>query len=471
MLEQHLKAQIIDQLGYIATTSQEEAAARLAHFLFRNKPEDIFILNGYAGTGKTTMINALIKTLSQHKIQSVLMAPTGRAAKVISKYTGHSAYTIHKKIYRQKSSSDGFGKFELNKNLYSNTLFIVDEASMIGNDSYETAFFGSGKLLDDLIEFVYTGNHCRLILIGDEAQLPPVGLDSSPALNLSILENYGLKALNISLEDIIRQSTTSGILMNANRIRAMQTENTSDLLTINYWDFDDVNRISGEELIDEIDQSYRSVGINDTIIVCRSNKRANQYNQGIRNRILFREEEIAAGDLLMVVKNNYFWFEESEEINFIANGDLIEILRIYDYEDLYGFRFANITARFIDYDTEIDLKIILDTLSIESASLSAEQNKELFFAISEDYSEFNKKKRIKKVKEDPYFNALQVKFAYAITCHKAQGGQWKHVYIDQGWLPNDSINTDYYRWLYTAFTRASEKLFLVNFRKDFFGEE
>lgn len=402
------------------------------------------------------------------------MAPTGRAAKVMAGYTGMAAFTIHKKIYRQKSSADGFGMFVLNTNLYKNTYFIVDEASMISNETNESSLFGSGRLLDDLLEFVYSGENCRLILVGDTAQLPPVGLNISPALETKILENCGFSVMEFELREVVRQAENSGILMNATHIRDLINENNNaGFFHLVLERFSDVIRISGSELIETISSCYERYGVFDTTIVTRSNKRANLYNKGIRGAVLYRENEIEQGDLLMVVKNNYFWMDEDVQLDFIANGDIAEIKKIWKTEELYGFRFANVTLRFVDYDdVELDCKIFIDTLAIETASFSQEQNRQLFDAVSEDYAEIkNKRERWKKIKENPYYNALQVKFAYAVTCHKAQGGQWKAVFIDHGYLTEEMLDTEYYRWLYTAFTRPVEKLFLVNFNKNFFAEK
>lgn len=472
MLINHLVSGIISKLGYQPTIQQENAAVSIAEFILTQSPDRIYLLKGFAGTGKTTLIGALVKTLDKFKIQTVLMAPTGRAAKVLSSYAGKSAYTIHKKIYRQKSSKDGFGIFDLAKNLSSNTVFIVDEASMISIQSAETSIFGTGNLLGDLLEFVYSGKNCRLILTGDSAQLPPVGYNESPALDPQVLGNFRYKVTEHFLSEIVRQETNSGILVNATEIRQKIEHGMAFIPKISIDSFTDVQRISGNDLIEELNNCYDTAGLNETIVVCRSNKAANTYNNGIRNRILGREEEISQGDLMMVVKNNYFWTENDETINFIANGDIAEIVKIHKYEELYEFRFAEVTLRFPDYDDyEIRVKILLDALNINTASLDGESNKKLFYNIQEDYAtERTKKKKFEKVRNNPYFNALQVKFAYAVTCHKAQGGQWKRVFVDQGFLKDEMINTEYLRWLYTAFTRATEKIYLVNFGNQFFNK-
>lgn len=474
MIKKHIQSEIIKNLGRSPTPGQEALSLKLADFIAESGMDAVFLLRGYAGTGKTSMVSSLVKTFAKFKFNSVLLAPTGRAAKVLSTYTGRNAYTIHKNIYRQQSSSDGMGRFVLNKNLCKDTFFIVDEASMISNTTGETSIFGSGRLLEDLIEYVYTGNNCRLLLVGDTAQLPPVGLDVSPALSAQVLESYDREVYEYELTEVVRQDKNSGILYNATFLR--QLINSGDeqegYFNLEYKPFEDIRRLSGADLIEEISTCFDRYGLMETIVITRSNKRANKFNEGIRSTILYKEADISVGDLLLVVKNNYFWMEENEKIDFIANGDIAEIIAIYKYEELYGFRFANVSLRLIDYpDIEFDCKIILDALSIESASLSGEQNRKLFDAVAEDYVEIrNKKKRWEEIRKNPYFNALQVKFAYAVTCHKAQGGQWSAVFVDQGYLTEDMINTEFLRWLYTAFTRPVERLYLVNFNKEFFEE-
>jgi exodeoxyribonuclease V len=472
MIKNHLKSILTQNLPFSPTGCQLKLIDALADFIFSDEPDNIMLIKGYAGTGKTTMLYSLTQVLSQLKIRSVLLAPTGRAAKVMAGYTKMPAFTIHKKIYRQKSTTDGMGHFALDKNLYKNTWFIVDEASMISNEISENSVFGSGKLLDDLLEYVYSGENCRLVLVGDTAQLPPVKLNISPALDSKTLRESGFSVNEIELKEVVRQAKGSGILTNATEIRDKIGEGieTPGFFKLQTDDFQDVERISGADLIESISTSYDKFGLFDATVVTRSNKRANLFNKGIRGSILFRENEIEKGDLLMVVKNNYFWVDEDIKLDFIANGDIAEVVKIYKYEELYGFRFANVCLRFIDYeDIELDCKIFLETLSIESASFSYEQNRRLFDSVSEDYSEIrNKRERWKKVKENPYFNALQVKYAYALTCHKAQGGQWKVVYVDHGFINEEMLDTEFYRWLYTAFTRPTEKLYLVNFDKGFF---
>lgn len=474
MLKKHLHDKLIENLGFPPTEGQDRLSAKLADFIASESPERVFLLKGYAGTGKTSMVNAIVKTLSAFKVPAILMAPTGRAAKVLSTFTGKTAFTIHKCIYRQQSSSDGAGRFVLDRNLQKNCFFLVDEASMISNSAAEGAVFGSGRLLDDLYEYVYSGQNCRMILIGDTAQLPPVGMDLSPALDSQELEMYGAEVDEAELTDVVRQEMDSGILYNATMIREMIREEDclGDYFPIETEGFPDIRRLGGADLIETISTCYDRYGEQGTMVITRSNKRANKFNQGIRSSILYKDAEISTGDLLMVVKNNYFWAGEDDKLDFIANGDIAEIKSIRKYESLYGFRFADVSLRFVDYnDLEIDCKIFLDTLNIEAASFSQEDNQRLFHAVAEDYLDIrSKKQRWEKIRQNPYFNALQVKFAYAVTCHKAQGGQWDAVFIDQGYLTQDMLNKEFLRWLYTAFTRPVKELYLVNFNKEFFGE-
>jgi len=472
MIKKHIQSEILRNLGKSPTSGQVELSAKLADFVADSDSDAVFVLKGYAGTGKTTMLSSLVKTFTLFKFRSILLAPTGRAAKVLSGYSGHNAYTIHKSIYRQQSSSDGMGRFVLNKNLFKDTFFIVDEASMVSNSNAESSIFGSGRLLEDLIEYVYSGSNCRLILVGDTAQLPPVGLDVSPALSKTELDFYDRVVFEYELTDVVRQDQNSGILFNATFLRNLITggDYSPGYFHLECQSFDDIRRLGGAELIEEISTCYNRFGLFETIVVTRSNKRANKFNEGIRSTILYKESDISVGDLLMIVKNNYFWLEANEEIDFIANGDIAEIVTIYKYEELYGFRFANVSLRLLDYpDIEFDCKIILDTLAIETAALNTEQGRKLFDAVAEDYLEIrSKKKRWEKIKENPYFNALQVKFSYAVTCHKAQGGQWAAVFVDQGYVTEEMLNIEFLRWLYTAFTRPTERLYLVNFNKEFF---
>jgi exodeoxyribonuclease-5 len=467
--------QLTKNLGNTPTDDQSEALRRLSKFIIENNNDVIFLMTGYAGTGKTSLISSVVKTLDILRLRSVLLAPTGRAAKVLSSFAGKPAYTIHKKIYRQKSSKDGMGSFVLDRNVMKETYFIVDEASMISNTTNDLSIFGTGRLLDDLIEFVYSGTNCKLIITGDTAQLPPVGSTLSPALDPEALKEYGFGLMTAELREVVRQSRDSGILMNATRVRLQVAVNDLARPTIDTLNFKDITRITGEELIDELSSSYGSCGIEGTIVVVNSNKQANKYNQGIRNRIFYREEEISPGDLLMVVKNNYSLVEENEENEegqgpgFIANGDIAEIKRIRKYEERYGFRFAEMVLKFPDYDLELESKVMLDVIHLDTPSLPSEKNKELFNNILADYLNIKtKRKQYDAVKKDPYFNALQVKFSYAVTCHKAQGGQWERVFIDQGMFNRQEVTIDYLRWLYTALTRATEKLYLVNFSDDFF---
>ena len=478
MLSDFIISTLLKQFEHKPTPGQEILIQELARFVMSDDDNEMLLIKGYAGTGKTSIISSLVKAMRKFDMKTYLLAPTGRAAKVFSTYAKKTANTIHKKIFRQKSSVGAFGNFLLDANLHSNTVFIVDEASMISNNSDMKSVFGSGHLLNDLIEYTYNQKNCKLILVGDTAQLPPVRLSISPALDKSVLESYGKKVIEVVLTDVVRQSLESGILYNATLMRKIVHEKGDDNSTITEFpkfaleNFSDVKRVSGSELIEEISSSYDKYGMEETMILCRSNKRANLYNQGIRNTILFREDEISAGDYLMVVRNNYFWLNDYEETDFIANGDIIEITRIKSYEEKYGFRFANISGRFVDYnDIEVDVKVMLDTLTLETANMGTEQNKKLFFDIAEEYSDIsNKKKRYQKVKKDEYFNALQIKFAYAVTCHKAQGGQWKSVFIDQGFFRDDMLNLEYMRWLYTAFTRSTEQVQLVNFKNSFFND-
>ena len=469
MINTYLGQQIKTNFPYKPTFEQEKVVKILADFLFCRKTDSLFLLKGYAGTGKTSLIGALVKTLDQLEQKCILMAPTGRAAKVFSHYAGHPAYTIHKKIYRQKSFSNEIDNFSMNDNLHQHTLFIVDEASMIANEGLSGSMFGTGRLLDDLIQYVYSGQGCRLMLIGDTAQLPPVGEEESPALSADALRGYGLDVYECLLTEVVRQLQDSGILWNATELRQYITE--EDFFTlppIKVEGFPDIKVIPGNELIEAISDSYDHVGMDETIVICRSNKRANIYNKGIRNTILYREEELETGDLLMVAKNNYFWTEGCKEIDFIANGDIAVVRRVRREREMYGFRFADVLLRFPDYnDMELEVKLLLDTLHTETPALPKEMNDKLFYSVMEDYADISvKRERTKKMKGDPHYNALQVKYAYAVTCHKAQGGQWERVFLDQGYMTEDMLSPDYFRWLYTAFTRATETLYLVNWPKE-----
>ena len=470
MINNYLVQQIKGNFLYKPTLEQEKAVKSLADFLFSRQQDSVFLLKGYAGTGKTSLIGALVKTLDQLQQKCVLLAPTGRAAKVFSHYAKHSAFTIHKKIYRQRNYSNDMDNFSLDDNLHQQTLFIVDEASMIANDGLSGAAFGTGRLLDDLIQYVYAGTGCRLMLIGDTAQLPPVGEEQSPALSPDVLKGYGLEVYEAQLTEVVRQMHDSGILWNATELRRYISEEEVffALPSIRVDGFPDIRIIPGNELIEAINDSYDHAGMDETIVVCRSNKRANIYNRGIRNMILYREDELNSGDLLMVAKNNYFWTEQCKEIDFIANGDIAVVRRVRRVREAYGFRFADVVLAFPDYgDVELEVKLLLDTLHTDTPALPKEQNDKLFYAVLEDYADITvKRERMKKMKADPHYNALQVKYAYAVTCHKAQGGQWKRVFLDQGYMTEDMLTPDYFRWLYTAFTRATETLYLVNWPKE-----
>lgn len=471
MIESHIEKILVESLGHNPTDDQLTAIKALSLFIAHNTNDSIFLLTGYAGTGKTSLISAVVHTLESFNIESVLLAPTGRAAKVLASYTGRPSFTIHKHIYRQKSSSDGMGRFELDRNMHRDAFFIIDEASMISGETSEGSVFGSGRLLDDLIEYVYRGRNCKLILVGDTAQLPPVGSALSPALNKKDLAMYGFNIEAAELRDVVRQTRESGILMNATYIRQKITNNDLTIPEFSIHNFDDIFRITGETMLEEIEAAYSYSGMDGTVIIVNSNRMANRYNEGIRNRILYREEEISAGDMLMVVKNNYFWVNEEEDLDFIANGDMARIKKVVKKEQRYGFRFADMILDFVDYSVELEVKVVLDTLYSETASMSAEQNKMLFENILQDYSHLSTRKKIfDAVRNDPYFNAMQIKFAYAVTCHKAQGGQWERVFIDQGMFNRQEPTLEYLRWLYTAVTRATDRLYLVNFLQSFFGE-
>jgi len=472
MLKNFVFQRLINNLDFEPTQSQEFLLKELSEFL--TKPEDntIFLIKGFAGTGKTTIVNAIVKTLSEDQHKWVLLAPTGRAAKVLTGYTGKPAYTIHKKIYRQKSGKDGPGEFVLDRNLHKSTLFIVDEASMIGDRNPDYNIFGSGDLLKDLTEYIFSGFNCRLILIGDSAQLPPVGLDLSPALSVQSLEKTGLQAKEYFLSDIIRQAYGSGILANSTQIRNIINAGDISVPKITTRNHPDITSISGQEMLEELDSCYRKYGQGETIVISRTNARANHYNRGIRSQLLFKEEEISGGDILMIVKNNYLYNSPETGLEFIANGDIARLERIHRFQSFYGFHFADVSLALIDYDNQlIEGKILLDTLYIDSASLGFSEQKAFFNLVLEEYGDIkNKRERIRRAREDPYFNALQVKYAYAVTCHKAQGGQWKAVFVDIGYFKPEMLSIEYLRWLYTAFTRATERLYLVNFPDQFFAD-
>ena len=479
MVVDELKYKILQQFGFPPTQEQANALDVFARFLTDRNPQVVMILRGSAGTGKTSLSGAIVRTLQAIRQKVMLLAPTGRAAKVFSLNSGTPAYTIHRRIYREKSFSGVDGQFNLNDNLFTDTLFMVDEASMVANMGLGGMNFGSGCLLDDLVHFVYQGRNDRLMLIGDKAQLPPVGEEESPALNAAMLQGYGLTVYECDLNEVLRQSEQSGILYNATMIRQMIThDDITQLPKIRFTGFSDIKPMPGAELIEALADSYHHVGLDDTIVVTRSNKRANIFNQGIRNMVLDREEELSQGDILMIVKNNYYWMEEerkkmkekdnqvpSNEIPaFLANGDRAKVLKVRRCIDLYGFRFATLLLQFPDYGNyELEATVLLDTLTSEAPALTHEQQEQLFHQIEEDYLDVPlKADRMKAIRQDQFYNALQVKFAYAVTCHKAQGGQWAHVYVDQGYMTDDMLTPDYIHWLYTAFTRATEMLYLVN---------
>ena len=516
MINSFITSKIQGNFGFQPTSEQSEVIGMLGEFLMSRRGSELFLLRGYAGTGKTALVSALVKTLVELHQPVVLMAPTGRAAKVFSSYAGQPAYTIHKRIYRQKSITDT-ENFSLGVNLSKHTLFIVDEASMIANDGLSSSVFGTGRLLDDLIRYIYSGEGCRLMLLGDTAQLPPVGEEESLALVPALLASYGLHVYEKTLTQVMRQLSESGILYCATQIRARLTAPStppegelteftmteSPLLGRGKGEahFSDVSHVSGADLIESLESSYSRWGADDCMIICRSNKRANIYNQGIRNRILYREDELTSGDRIMIVKNNYYWVEQEQRklsvesgkmkvesgrpdgtnfhlssfnsplpslpLSFIANGDIAIVRRVRRTRELYGFRFADVLLSFPDYDDyEMETTVLLDTLHSESPSLTKAEADRLFQSVMDDYAHLTtKKERYQQLRLDPHFNALQIKYAYAVTCHKAQGGQWGCIYLDQGYLPPDASTVDYYRWLYTAFTRATEQVYLVNWPK------
>ncbi|MCB4808371.1 AAA family ATPase [Tamlana sp. 62-3] len=457
------------------TLKQDIVLQQLSEFIFNKNKDDLYLLKGYAGTGKTTIIGTIVTNLWKAKKSAVLMAPTGRAAKVIANYSGKEAFTIHKKIYFPRKERGGGVKFVLQPNKHKNTIFIVDEASMIPDTPGDSKLFENGSLLDDLMQYVYSGHQCKLLLIGDTAQLPPVKLDVSPALNENTLGlNYNKDVTKMELDEVVRQEQDSGILVNATVLRDHLANDFFEDFKFDVKPFKDIIRlVDGYEIMDAINDAYSSHGKEDTAIIVRSNKRANLYNQQIRNRILFNENELTAGDYLMVVKNNYFWIKPTTEAGFIANGDIIEVLEIYALKELYSFRFAEVKIRMVDYPKmkPFETVLLLDTIDAETPSLSYDDSNRLYQEVMKDYEEETAKyKKFLKVKANKYFNALQVKFSYAITCHKSQGGQWNTVFIEQPYLPNGP-DKDYMRWLYTAVTRAKEKLYLIGFKNEFFEED
>ena len=466
----YIRDLIEQSFGNIPTAQQRDVFAMLENFLPSTNADDCFILKGYAGTGKTTLISALVKVLPKLKLKSVLLAPTGRAAKVITNYSGKKAFTIHKKIYRKKVAASPELNFVLGDNIMENTLFIVDEASMISDQVHD---YSRQSLLQDLSSYVYNGKNCKLMLVGDTAQLPPVGSDISPALDkLFVSEQFRLNVFTYELTDVVRQEKESGILFNATQLRELVRKGEEVFPKFNIKGYKDIFRMTGERLVEGLNYAYDKYGMENTIVICRSNKNANAYNQNIRNRILYREEELSGGDHIMIVRNNYFWLKpEDNSGDFIANGDIARIRKVRRIEEQYGFRFAELVIELLDYPDEepLSCKVMLDTLYSETPSLSNADNKRFYEAVLQDYMHIeNKKFRMEELKKDPYYNALQIKFAFAVTCHKAQGGQWPAVFIDQGYLTDEMLNTEFLRWLYTGLTRSNKELFLVNFSDQFF---
>ena len=470
MLNTHISHQIYAKLSFDATNNQKKIIEKLSQWLSDDDFERIFLLNGYAGTGKTTIIAAFVAALKELGIKPILLAPTGRAAKVLTRYSLHTAYTIHKKIYRERSLADYESRFSLDYNREHDAVFIVDEASMLSASTQDGATFGSGNLLEDLVTYVRSGKRCRLLLVGDDAQLPPVGDDFSPALDPATLLPYGDVEYG-TMDEVVRQSQDSGILFNATMLRCMLENNIHEIPLFD-MSFEDFRSVQGGELIEALQDCYDRYGRDETIVITRSNKRANRFNEGIRRHNLSAEEEIESGDMLMVVKNNYHYAEKDDNtpMAFIANGDVVRLRRLRRFEELYGFRFANAVLEFPDYDGyELEAKILLDTISSESPSLTREQSRELFYEIEKDYLDITtKSKRYKAIRENEHFNALQIKFAYAVTCHKAQGGQWSAVFVDRCLFGDEPMTRDMLRWLYTAITRATERVYLVNFDERFF---
>ena len=472
MFSTHISHQIYAKLSFEATNNQKKIIEKLSEWLAEGDTNSIFLLNGYAGTGKTTIIASFVAALRDLGIKPILLAPTGRAAKVLSHYSNYEAHTIHKRIYRERTITDYESRFSLDYNREKGAIFIVDEASMLSNSSSENAAFGSGSLLDDLVEYVRSGKGCRLMLVGDDAQLPPVGSDISPALDPIELSHYGDVCYG-TMDEVVRQSHDSGILFNATMLRCMLENRIHEIprFDMSYPDF---RRVEGGELLEELQDCYDRFGRDETIVITRSNKRANRYNEGIRRHTLSAEEEIEGGDMLMIVKNNYFYAERDKEspMSFVANGDVARLRRIRRFEEFYGFRFAEATLQFPDYnDYEMQVKVLLDTISSESPSLTREQSHQLFMEVEKDYEDIKAKaKRYRAIRENAYFNAMQIKFAYAVTCHKSQGGQWRAVFVDRCLFGDETMSRDMLRWLYTAITRATDRVYLVNFDERFFEE-
>ncbi len=469
MIKDYFFNKIVENFHFSPTNSQVEAAKNISSFFISKDERPLLLLTGYAGTGKTSLMSAFVKTLKEFGQEAVLLAPTGRAAKVLANYVGDVAFTIHKKIYRQRRGG-AFSGFDINFNKHKNTIFIVDEASMISTGDGAFSFFGSGRLLQDLLSYVYSSAGCKLVLIGDTAQLPPIGEELSPALDKSHLEMFDLNIWQSQLVDVVRHQEESFILKNATYLRNILLENNDiDFYPKLLADGDLVKNISGADLMEELNFCFDNYGIEETLIVCRTNKRANLFNKGIRNSVLFREDEITVGDYLLIMKNNYHWLSDDSKINFIANGDIARILRIKKHYELYGYRYADVTCELVDYNSvDIDARIILDSIYTESAGLSMNEQEEYYKKIEEDYLNIqSSKKRYEEIKKDDYYNALQVKFAYAMTCHKAQGGEWKAVFVDLGYFTEKYLSRNFVRWLYTAVTRATERLYIVNFPREF----
>lgn len=465
---------LVSKFPHEPTFKQRECLHTLSNFLLKEDKEGLFLLKGYAGTGKTTLIGALVSQLWQIKLKYVLLAPTGRAAKVISNYSGKQAFTIHRHIYYPKKTTNGGVNFTLKKNKYTNTLFIIDEASMVPDIASENKLFENGSLLNDLLQYVYSGTNCKVLFIGDTAQLPPVKSELSPALDEHILSLQFNKNISlVELNEVVRQGNNSSVLNNATELRELLNDSFFEEFKFDINKGTDVTRLrEGNEIIEHLQDSYSNHGHEGTVIIVRSNKRANLYNKQIRERILFKENELSSGDFLMVVKNNYYWLEPTSEAGFIANGDIVEVLEIFDIKEIYSYRFAEVKLRMVDYPNmnPIETVLIMDTLTSETASMTYEDSNRLYQEVLLDYKEESSKyKRFMKVKKNKYFNALQVKFAYAITCHKSQGGQWPHVYVEQPYLP-EGISKDYLRWLYTAITRTQKQLYLIGFKNEDFSE-
>ncbi len=471
MIQESFYTTFLAHFGQTPTPSQSTLYTELEKFMYKHNSKELFLIKGYAGTGKTSVLSAFVQSLQTFNVQTILLAPTGRAAKVFSLKAKKDAFTIHKHIYQRKSKVDLGAGLGLRKNLFKHTVFFIDEASMIGDYTLTKGEVNQRNLLEDIIEYVFSGENCRLVMMGDEGQLPPVGSDFSPALNKEYLENHFpmIAVTECRLTEVLRQAEDSEILRNATLLR-----NTN---WVDYPKFDikpggDLIRLNGLELQDQLESSYSNVGGEETILITRSNKQANAYNQQIRGRILWYEEALCSGDILMIVKNNYFWLGEDTKIGFIANGEMVRIVRVQKMEHLHGFEFAHLIVRFVDYEElgEVEVIIHTESLTVDAPSLSRERMKELFFSVERDYGHIReKKKRYEAILADPYFNALQVKYAYAVTCHKSQGGQWSDVFIDQGYITEETLNADYYRWLYTALTRATNRVYLVNFSDEFFS--